>query len=78
MNPNPSNEKPTQFASGGRDVNQIGGNSSNTTNFNFVFFLIGILALGGLAWGLNVGSVGSSKVEQSPAPAPSASSPSAP
>lgn len=57
MSTDPSNQRPNQSATGGRDVNQVGGNFSNTTNFNFVFFLVGILALGGLAWGLYVGKI---------------------
>ncbi|NJN88759.1 MAG: hypothetical protein HC881_23835 [Leptolyngbyaceae cyanobacterium SL_7_1] len=46
--------KPNQHAQAGRDVTQAGNDiiSTRTTNFNFVFILIGILALGGIAWGV--------------------------
>lgn len=46
--------KPRQHAQAGRNVAQAGNdlNMTTTTNFNFVFFLVGIVALGGIAFGL--------------------------
>lgn len=43
-----------QTADAGRNIVQVGGDYTQQTTFNFMFFLIGILALGGLAWGLYV------------------------
>lgn len=88
--PDPQPESPpargTMTATGGKNVTQVGGNmtATTTTHYNFVFFVIGLLALGGLAWGLNVvfgsneGGNPSQPQVQPAAPAaepPSASSP---
>ena len=58
MNEQTSNHSPSQKASNQRgNVTQVGRDYTNTTNLSFVasFFIIGVLALGGLAWALNVG-----------------------
>lgn len=71
-------------ATAGKNVTQVGGNmtTTTTTNYNFVFFLIGLLALGGVAWGLNVvfgSNEGGNPSQQQVQPAsPSAGSPSQP
>jgi hypothetical protein len=59
MDNHSSDEQSKQVAQAGRDATQVGRDFVNTktTNFNFVFFVIGILALGGLAWGLHVAGV---------------------
>ncbi len=53
------NKPSTQSVRAGRDAIQVGGNftRTQTTNFNFVFFLVGILALGGLSWGIYMAGV---------------------
>lgn len=48
--------KVNQKVSSSKNVTQVGGSSSNTVNFTIWLTLIGILALGGLAWGLVFGS----------------------
>ncbi len=72
------NERPNQKLTAGRDATQVGGNYQQTTNFNFVFLIIGVLALGGLAWGLYIagsipnlgGNVEQQQTESAPASAP--------
>lgn len=53
--PQSKNKVSQKAASGGR-IQQIGGNYTNTTNISFwiSFLLMGVLALGGLAWALNI------------------------
>ena len=58
------NQSPSQKASNqGGNVTQVGRDYTNTTSTNFFmsFFIIGVLALGGLAWAINVGLFGDSK-----------------
>ncbi|NEP12104.1 MAG: hypothetical protein F6K14_18230 [Symploca sp. SIO2C1] len=59
MNQNQSNKKPIQKAKGGGNVIQVGGDYTNTSNVKFLipFFLIGVVALGGIAWTLGVGRI---------------------
>ncbi|GAB4136464.1 MAG: hypothetical protein Fur0046_10000 [Cyanobacteria bacterium J069] len=58
------------IANGGGNVNQAGGNvtTTTTTNYNFVFFIIGLVALGGLAWALNLGNIQGGNSGQTTAP----------
>ena len=53
-----------------RDLHYESKTSANTTNVNLwiSFFLIGIVALGGLAWALNLGSLKGSGNPQLPQP----------
>ncbi len=50
-------KEPVQTAKAGKNLTQVGRDYTSTMNFNFTFFLIGILALGGIAWGLYVGVI---------------------
>lgn len=45
-------ETQQQTAKAGHDVTIVGHDYRRTTNFNFVIFLAGVLALGGLAWAI--------------------------
>ena len=72
MNEQKFNHSPSQKASNQRgNVTQVGRDYTNTTSVNFLisFFIIGILALGGLAGailiGLNPSSNPTSKQEKS-------------
>ncbi|MHC5762684.1 hypothetical protein [Nostoc sp.] len=47
--------KVNQKASNSRNVTLVGGNYSNTVNINILLLLIGVIALGGLAWALVIG-----------------------
>lgn len=53
-NPLPEN-KQSQKVEAGRNATVVGRDYTRTTNISFwiSFFLIGVLALGGLAWALN-------------------------
>jgi preprotein translocase subunit SecF len=71
------NNKRLQKGEAGRDLVQVGENYTNTTthtsnttlNLWVSFFLIGVLALGGLAWALNVGLIkGSGNPQQTDQP----------
>lgn len=59
---------PTQSIQAGGNATQVGGNwiqtQTKTTNFNFVFWIVGIVALGGLAWGVYMGKVNQPRMEQ--------------
>lgn len=78
----PTPDRANMSATGGKNVTQVGGNmttTTTTTNYNFVFFLIGLLALGGLAWGLNVvfgNNEGGNPSQQQVQPASPAAEPS--
>lgn len=66
--------KVSQTAKAGGSVNQTGGNYTNTTNISLwiSFLLIGVLALGGLAWALNIAKIfeGSGNPQQTSQPNP--------
>lgn len=68
-NPQPSNKR-LQIVNAGRDGTNIGGNSTQTTNISLwvSFFVIGVMALGGLAWAFNVGLIRNSGNPQAPQP----------
>jgi hypothetical protein len=72
--PQPDN-KQSQKVKAGRDGAIVGRDSIHTTNINLwvSFFLIGVVALGGLAWAINVGLIGKSG-NPNQAPQPSATS----
>jgi hypothetical protein len=56
------NEQPrstTQEGTAGKNVTIVGRDYKKTTNFNFVFFVVGLTALGGLAWGIYTGVISS-------------------
>ena len=58
------NQSPSQKANNkGGNVTQVGRDYTNTTSVNFFmsFFIIGVLALGGLAWAINMGLIGGSE-----------------
>lgn len=59
MNSNSSNETSKPSLQAGRDAIQVGRDytNTNTNNYFFTFFLIGILAFGGLTWGLYSGMI---------------------
>jgi hypothetical protein len=59
MNSNSSNESSKQSVHAGRDAIQVGRDytSTKTNNYFFTFFIIWILAFGGLAWGLYTGVI---------------------
>lgn len=68
-----------QRATAGRDSTQVGGNmvSSRSIHINFFVILIGVLAMGGLAWTMYIASksqnpsnTAPTEVLQSPKPAP--------
>ena len=62
-----SNQSLSQKASNqGGNLTQAGRDYKNTTSVNLFmsFFIIGVLALGGLAWALNVGLIGGSENNQ--------------
>jgi hypothetical protein len=72
----PPPERPAQNLTAGKNATQVGGNYQQTTNYNFIILIIGILALGGVALGIyfvgrNEGSIEGSpaQVESSPLPA---------
>lgn len=62
------NEPTHQTAKSGRNTTQVGRDYTNTktTNFNFVFLIVGVLALGGLAWGLYIGQTNNPEVNPIP------------
>jgi hypothetical protein len=62
-------KEPTQVATAGKNSIQVGRDYTSTMNFNFTIFLIGILAMGGIAWGLYVGVVEKPSVNQTQPPA---------
>lgn len=68
-NPLPEN-KQSQKAKAGRDATIVGRDYTRTTNISFwiSFFLIGVVALGGLAWALNFGLIRDSGNPQAPQP----------
>jgi hypothetical protein len=52
--------RPTiQKATAGKNITMVGRDYKKTTNFNFVFFVVGLTALGGLAWGIYTGVISS-------------------
>lgn len=66
---NPQTEtKVSQEAKAGGRVQQIAGNYTNTTNISFL--LVGVLALGGLAWALNIGKITGENSQQTSQPSP--------
>lgn len=56
---NLQSENKSQEAQAGGNVQQVLGNYTNTTNISLwiSFLLIGVLALGGLAWALNIAKI---------------------
>lgn len=75
MDNQPPEEQTRQTAKSGRNTTQVGRDYTSTTNFNFVFLIIGVLALGGLAWGLYIGPTYNPGVNPIPT-SPSQTSPS--
>lgn len=64
MSQQPLPENTSQSANNASgNVTQVGGNYSNTMNVNLFIslFFISILALGGLAWMLNIGFIGTTE-----------------
>ena len=58
MNKQTSNQTPSFNANNqGGNITQAGRDYTSTTNMNFLisFFIIGVLALGGLTWAINFG-----------------------
>jgi hypothetical protein len=72
-NPLPEEQR-SQEAKAGRDATIVGGNYIRTTNISLwvSFFVVGVVALGGLAWALNfAGSIrGSGNPQQAPQSSP--------
>jgi hypothetical protein len=68
-NPLPENKR-SQKAKVGRDATIVGRDYTHTTNISLwvSFFLIGVVALGGLAWAFNVGLIRNSGNPQVPQP----------
>jgi hypothetical protein len=71
MKGNSRNEGQSQKA--GRDGIQVGRDYTSTTNVSIwiSFFVISILALGGLAWALNAGLINNPQNTQESQPNPS-------
>lgn len=53
-----------QTAKAGHDVTIVGHDYQKTTQFNFVIFLAGVLAMGGLAWAIYFGVINNPNVNQ--------------
>ena len=48
--------KQQQTGKAGHDVTIVGHDYQRRTNFNLTIFLVGVLALGGLAWAIYLGN----------------------
>lgn len=53
-----------QTAKAGHDVTIVGHDYQKTTQFNFIIFLAGVLAMGGLAWAIYFGVINKPDVTQ--------------
>lgn len=50
-------ERSSQSVHAGKNATVVGRDFSSTTNFNFTIWVVGVLALGGLAWAIYTGRI---------------------